>query len=90
MKMPELLPLRVPIHFDKIQEQFSPPNENSANSFVTHCFFLKQHLYFRFFYFGVICKLSVDNICLSFRGSRVVRWCWVNFQSRGVLQFGLQ
>ena len=23
-------------------------------------------------------------------GGRVVRWCWVNFQSRGVLQFGLQ
>ena len=21
------------------------------------------------------------------RGGRVVRWCWVNFQSRGVLQF---
>ena len=24
------------------------------------------------------------------RGGRVVRWCWVNFQCRGVLQFGLQ
>ena len=24
------------------------------------------------------------------RGSRVVRWCWVNFQCRGVLLFGLQ
>ena len=24
------------------------------------------------------------------RGGRVVRWCWVNFQYRGVLQFGLQ
>ena len=23
-------------------------------------------------------------------GGRVVRWCWVNFQRRGVLQFGLQ
>ena len=23
-------------------------------------------------------------------GGRVVRWCWVNFQCRGVLQFGLQ
>ena len=23
-------------------------------------------------------------------GGRVVRWFWVNFQSRGVLQFGLQ
>ena len=23
-------------------------------------------------------------------GRRVVRWCWVNFQCRGVLQFGLQ
>ena len=21
-------------------------------------------------------------------GCRVVRWCWVNFQCRGVLQFG--
>ena len=26
----------------------------------------------------------------AFRGGRVVRWCWVNFQCRGVLQFGLQ
>ena len=23
-------------------------------------------------------------------GGRVVQWCWVNFQCRGVLQFGLQ
>ena len=23
-------------------------------------------------------------------GGRVVRWCWVNFQCRGVLQFGLE
>ena len=23
-------------------------------------------------------------------GRRVVRWCWVNFQCRGVLQFGVQ
>ena len=23
-------------------------------------------------------------------GGRVVRWCWVNFQCRGVLPFGLQ
>ena len=23
-------------------------------------------------------------------GGRVVRWCWENFQCRGVLQFGLQ
>ena len=23
-------------------------------------------------------------------GGRVVRWCWANFQCRGVLQFGLQ
>ena len=27
---------------------------------------------------------------LPLRGGRVVRWCWVNFQCRGVLQFGLQ
>ena len=25
---------------------------------------------------------------LSPGGGRVVRWCWVNFQCRGVLQFG--
>ena len=24
------------------------------------------------------------------RGGRVVRWCWVNFQCRDVLQFGLE
>ena len=27
-----------------------------------------------------------NNISLG--GGRVVRWCWVNFQCRGVLQFG--
>ena len=26
----------------------------------------------------------------NFGGGRVVRWCWANFQCRGVLQFGLQ
>ena len=32
------------------------------------------------------------NYCLRTmgRGGRVVRWCWVNFQYRGVVQFGLQ
>ena len=25
------------------------------------------------------------NFCFSFRGGRVVRRCWVNFQCRGVL-----
>ena len=28
------------------------------------------------------------SFLLSLRGGRVVRWCWVNFQCRGVLQFG--
>ena len=27
---------------------------------------------------------------LNIGDGRVVRWCWVNFQCRGVLQFGLQ
>ena len=26
----------------------------------------------------------------SLGGGRVMRWCWVNFQCRGVLQFRLQ
>ena len=39
--------------------------------------------------------LSSNFVYLSFLlypcgGRRVVRWCWVNFQCRGVLQFGLQ
>ena len=29
------------------------------------------------------------SIYLSTGGGRVVRLCWVNFQCRGVLQFGL-
>ena len=34
-----------------------------------------------------ICKGQFSDL----RGSgRVVRWCWINFQCRGVLQFGLQ
>ena len=34
-----------------------------------------------------IFSLSLFGRCLS-GGGRVVRWCWVNFQCRGVLQFG--
>ena len=29
-----------------------------------------------------------QNSSISLKGGRVVRWCWVNFQCRGVLQFG--
>ena len=32
----------------------------------------------------------IFSVSLAIRGGRVVRWCWVNFQYRGVLQFGLQ
>ena len=35
-------------------------------------------------------RQSVQSISRIYRGGRVVRWCWVNFQCRGVLQFGLQ
>ena len=28
------------------------------------------------------------KLCLIGGGGRVVRWCWLNFQCRGVLQFG--
>ena len=36
--------------------------------------------------------VRISHIKHPFRrgGGRVVRWCWVNFQCRGVLQFGLQ
>ena len=35
---------------------------------------------------------NLNTLCIwtLLRGGRVVRWCWVNFQYRGVLQFGLQ
>ena len=33
---------------------------------------------------------SIGPDTLEIVGGRVVRWCWVNFQCRGVLQFGLQ
>ena len=35
----------------------------------------------------IVLKYSVKVVI---GGGRVVRWCWVNFQCRGVLQFGLQ
>ena len=31
-----------------------------------------------------------SSFSLSLGGGRVVRWCWVNFQCWGVLQFRLQ
>ena len=40
-----------------------------------------------FSYLGTV--VSDDGSKLD-GGGRVVRWCWVNFQCRGVLQFGLQ
>ena len=33
---------------------------------------------------------KTDLVLLLGRGGRVVRRCWVNFQCRGVLQYGLQ
>ena len=32
-------------------------------------------------------RLSFLFLSPSLGGGRVVRWCWVNFQCRGVLQF---
>ena len=34
--------------------------------------------------------LHYQSSTLFAGGGRVVRWCWVNFQCRGALQFGLQ
>ena len=31
---------------------------------------------------------QMNNTFFELGGGRVVRWCWVNFQCRGVLQFG--
>ena len=31
---------------------------------------------------------GLDIFTLIYGDGRVVRWCWVNFQCRGVLQFG--
>ena len=39
-----------------------------------------------------VVQVGVGGGCLDIftliGGGRVVRWCWVNFQCRGVLQFG--
>ena len=35
-------------------------------------------------------KFTQQHSTIRPGGGRVVRWCWVNFQCRGVLQFGLQ
>ena len=32
--------------------------------------------------------MKMCKICIDRGGGRVVRWSWVNFQVRGVLQFG--
>ena len=40
--------------------------------------------------FTLIYPFSSFSLSLGDRGGLVVRWCWVNFQCRGVLQFGLQ
>ena len=44
-----------------------------------------------FFYWSIhFSLLVIGHLQLANRGGRVVRWCWLNFQCRGVLQFGLQ
>ena len=35
------------------------------------------------------CYLKCTFLAM-YGGGRVVRWCWINFQCRGILQFGLQ
>ena len=37
---------------------------------------------------GLIVLIPNDCLPMYFGGGRVGRWCWVNFQCRGVLQFG--
>ena len=40
--------------------------------------------------FTLIAIWQSTNMHVIWGGGRVVRWCWVNFQCRGVLQFGFQ
>ena len=57
---------------------------------------LNRVCYLRFFNMVLVfegsnkSKLIFQRLLLIRRGGRVERWCWVNFQCRGVLQFGLQ
>ena len=37
--------------------------------------------------FTLIYLFSPVSLSLGDGGGRVVRWCWVNFQCRGILQF---
>ena len=39
---------------------------------------------------GVVWTFLLSSVLSPSVGGRVVRWCWINFQSRGVLQFGLK
>ena len=41
-------------------------------------------------YFPIFLWICVCVCVWGGGGGQVVRWCWVNFQCRGVLQFGLQ
>ena len=56
---------------------------------------LKFHVEERICTEGAECKIRGDTEILTrfeklFGGGRVVRWCWINLQCRGVLQFRLQ
>ena len=39
---------------------------------------------------GPLNPIQPTNQVYPGRGGRVMRWCWVNFHCRGILQFGLQ
>ena len=64
---------------------------NSNTFFAILQFLTAEICFFLRFYSQLHHKICTNNIALtSVGGGRVVRWCWVNFQCRGVLQFGLQ
>ena len=64
-------------------------NENSRLSFIETRFEnMAENM--EAYQLIVFIRLYKQGSPLTRRGVRVVRWCWVNFQCRGVLQFGLQ
>ena len=83
--------------------QLIPANTNRSAALLENPTDCKRNVYF---WFGLtalntfeIHRKTVSQACCNVRfslnfilrvGGRVVRWCWVNFQCRGVLQFGLQ
>ena len=68
-----------------LKEPLNPKQQTNQNPMGTNCFPLVADIFLFCFERDFMLFLSEDNHSDVIGGGRVVGWCWVNFQCRGVL-----